>query len=60
VPLIRALAKSLGCRALEDALLYLVYVVALALLIATLLVAIERAVRFFRDRTRGFSKGAHR
>jgi hypothetical protein len=66
VPLIPALAKSLGCRALEDTLLYLVYVVALALVIAVLLVAIERAARFFRDHPRGsakhesFSKGANR
>jgi hypothetical protein len=66
VPLIPTLAKSLGCRVLEDTLLYLLYVVALAVLIAALSIAIERTVRFFRDHPRGwtkhgsFSKGAKR
>lgn len=64
--LIPTLAKSLGCRVLEDTLLYLFYVVALAIVIGALLIATERAVRFFRDRPRSaakqgsFSKGANR
>jgi hypothetical protein len=43
-------ADSLGCRALKDGALYLVFLLAAAGLLAACIYAVPRIVRFFDDR----------
>ncbi len=44
------MAESLGCRALKDVLLYVLYLAAAGSLVACIYV-VPRIVRFFDDRT---------
>jgi hypothetical protein len=59
-------AESLGCRALKDGALYLVFLLAAAGLLAACIYVLPRIVRFFDDRISGsrkqttFSKGVKR
>ena len=59
-------AESLGCRALKGGLLYLVFLLAAAALLAACLYAAPRIARFFDDRRSAsrkqtvFSRGVKR
>ncbi len=59
-------AEPLGCRALKDGALYLVFLLAAAGLLGSCVYAVPRLVRFFDDRISGsrkqtiFSKGVKR
>ena len=59
-------AESLGCRALKDGALYLVFLLAAAGLLAACVFVLPRIVRFFDDRISNsrkqttFSKGVKR
>ena len=59
-------AESLGCRALKDGVLYLLFLLAAAALLAACLYAVPRIVRFFDDRgsaarkQTAFSRGVKR
>lgn len=59
-------AESLGCRALKDGALYLVFLLVAAGLLAASVYAVPRIVRFFDDRVSNsrkqttFSKGVKR
>jgi hypothetical protein len=59
-------AESLGCRALKDGALYLVFLLAAAALLTACLYALPRIARFFDDRILSsrrqttFSKGVKR
>jgi len=59
-------AESLGCRALKDGVLYLVFLFAAAALLAACFYAVPRIVRFFDDHSSAsrkqtaFSRGVKR
>jgi lipid-A-disaccharide synthase-like uncharacterized protein len=64
--LIAPVAQSLGCRALEDGLLYIFFLVTLAGFMTACLFGMTWVLHFFADRDSGsqkqttFSKGANR